>query len=152
MVTWFVSLRIYTECGKIRTRKNSAFGHFSHRGGDCLFAHSRKYVFFDIKLKLQALKDLHLILIQKEGTTPKLLILKVTQLVAEVFKQLIAEMHKYQIQVSPINRFDLTPPPLVFSCHNSEHVSPQKSSPQSYPNATSFIHELVKDLCAKCPN
>ena len=125
---------------------------FFTQGRDCLFAHSRKYVFFDIKLKLQALKDLHLILIQKEGTTPKLLILKVTQLVAEVFKQLIAEMHKYQIQVSPINRFDLTPPPLVFSCHNSEHVSPQKSSPQSYPNATSFIHELVKDLCAKCPN
>ena len=25
-----VSLRIQSECGKIRTRKNSVFGHFSH--------------------------------------------------------------------------------------------------------------------------
>ena len=26
---YFVSLRIQSECGKIRTRKNSVFGHFS---------------------------------------------------------------------------------------------------------------------------
>ena len=28
--TLFVSLRIQSECGKIRTRKNSVFGHFSY--------------------------------------------------------------------------------------------------------------------------
>ena len=27
---YFVSLRIQSECGKIQTRKNSVFGHFSH--------------------------------------------------------------------------------------------------------------------------
>ena len=27
---YFVSLRIQSECGKIRTRKNSVFGHISH--------------------------------------------------------------------------------------------------------------------------
>ena len=26
---WSVSLRIQSECGKIRTKKNSVFGHFS---------------------------------------------------------------------------------------------------------------------------
>ena len=28
--SWTLNLRIQSECGKIRTRKNSAFGHFSH--------------------------------------------------------------------------------------------------------------------------
>ena len=28
-LTWLVSLGIQSECGKIRTRKNSVFGHFS---------------------------------------------------------------------------------------------------------------------------
>ena len=29
---YFASLRIHAECGKIRTRSNSVFGHFSHIG------------------------------------------------------------------------------------------------------------------------
>ena len=29
---YFVNLRIQSECGKIRTRNNSVFGHFSHSG------------------------------------------------------------------------------------------------------------------------
>ena len=33
MEKYFVSLRIQPECGKIRTRKNSVFGHFSHSVG-----------------------------------------------------------------------------------------------------------------------
>ena len=31
---YFVSLRIQSECGKIRTRNNSVFGHFSRSEGD----------------------------------------------------------------------------------------------------------------------
>ena len=33
---YFVSLRIQYECGKIRTRKSSIFGHFLRSGGDLL--------------------------------------------------------------------------------------------------------------------
>ena len=31
-----ISLRIQSKCGKIRTRKNSVFGHFSRSGCECL--------------------------------------------------------------------------------------------------------------------
>ena len=33
---YFVSLRIQSECGKIRTRKNSVFRHFSHSVGSAI--------------------------------------------------------------------------------------------------------------------
>ena len=36
-----ISLRIQSECGKIRTRKNSVFGHFSH---SVLYKHNVKQI------------------------------------------------------------------------------------------------------------
>ena len=44
---YFVSLRIQSECGKIRTRKYSVFGHFSHSVG-CSFYHN--FVFYSLRL------------------------------------------------------------------------------------------------------
>ena len=39
---YFVSLRIQSECGKIWTRKNSIFGHFSR--SDSSYLHNLKYL------------------------------------------------------------------------------------------------------------
>ena len=35
-IEYSISLRIQSKCGKIRTRKNSVFGHFSRSGCECL--------------------------------------------------------------------------------------------------------------------
>ena len=52
---WFVSLRIQSECGKIRTRKNTVLGHFSRSGclvwnycqeAECCIILVRYFIFF----------------------------------------------------------------------------------------------------------